>query len=42
MGHRKEASRPIGAWMAAGVIILIILLFVWLTIADMLGSTDIG
>lgn len=29
-------------WLAVGAIVLIVLLFVWLTIADMAGDTDVA
>lgn len=38
--HKKKKSR-INVWLLVGVIILIILLFVWLTIADLWGDTDV-
>lgn len=38
--HMKKKSR-INVWLLVGVIVLIILLLVWLTIADMWGDTDV-
>lgn len=29
-------------WLVIGVIVLIILLFVWLTVADFFGDTDVA
>lgn len=29
-------------WLVIGVIVLIILLLLWLTVADMLGDTDVA
>lgn len=37
--HRRKKSN---AWIVVGVIVLIILLIVWLTIADIWGDTDVA
>ncbi len=37
----KEKSR-ISVWLIIGVVVLIILLFVWLTVADFFGDTDVA
>ena len=29
-------------WLIIGVIVLIVLLFVWLTVADLFGDTDVA
>lgn len=36
----QRISRP-SAWLVVGVIVLIILLIIWLTIADLWGDTDV-
>lgn len=36
--RRKKAN----TWLVIGVIVLIILLLVWLTMADMWGDTDVA
>lgn len=44
MGHDKKKNRNNGwsLWAAIGAIILIILLIVWLTFADLAGDTDVA
>ena len=37
---RKKSSKKV--WLAVGVIVLIVLLIVWLTIADLWGDTDVA
>lgn len=37
----KKKTR-INGWLLAGVLILIALLLVWLTVADLLGDTDVA
>ncbi len=37
---RKKISSK--AWLVIGVIILIILLMIWLTTADLMGDTDVA
>lgn len=36
----KNSSKR--TWLAVGVIVLIVLLIVWLTIADLWGDTDVA
>ena len=38
---RRERRRSFSIWAAIGAIILIILLVLWLTIADLMGDTDV-
>lgn len=38
----KESKNRTSLWVAIGAIILIILLLVWLTMADFLGDTDVA
>lgn len=38
----EESKKGISFWLVLGVIILIILLFLWLTVADLLGDTDVA
>ncbi|MDE6267935.1 MAG: hypothetical protein K2M04_02510 [Muribaculaceae bacterium] len=44
MGHDKKNRRNNGwsLWAAIGAIVLIILLIVWLTVADLWGDTDVA
>lgn len=37
----KKNSRT-SMWLVIGVIVLIILLFLWLTVADFFGDTDVA
>lgn len=37
---RRVSNRNI--WVAIGAVILIILLIIWLTVADMAGDTDVA
>lgn len=39
---RKERRSSFSLWAAIGAIILIILLVLWLTIADLWGDTDVA
>lgn len=39
---RKRKTKIFFTWASIGAIILIILLFIWLTIADLLGDTDVA
>lgn len=39
---RRRNYRRINVWLAIGVAVLIILLFFWLTWADLLGDTDVN
>ncbi len=40
MSERKKTSTTL--WLAIGVVVLIVLLMLWLTIADLLGDTDVA
>ncbi|MGM9826607.1 MAG: hypothetical protein ACI30O_00250 [Muribaculaceae bacterium] len=40
--ERRDRRRRINIWMCIGVAVLIILLLLWLTWADLLGDTDVG
>lgn len=37
----KKKSK-VGAWLVIGVLVLIALLLIWLTVADMFGDTDVA
>ncbi|MBD5355369.1 MAG: hypothetical protein HDR85_10800 [Bacteroides sp.] len=41
MSERKTKSGTT-LWVAIGAVVLIILLILWLTIADLLGDTDVA
>lgn len=41
MSERKRKSNTT-LWVAIGAIVLIILLLVWLTVADFFGDTDVS
>lgn len=38
----SERKNKVNAWLVVGVIVLIVLLFGWLTFADMAGDTDVS
>lgn len=38
----KKESKGYSIWLIVGVIVLIVLLLVWLTIADIFGDTDVA
>lgn len=38
----KENKSRVSTWLVIGVLILIALLLVWLTVADLLGDTDVA
>ncbi len=40
MSEKKKSSTSM--WLVIGVIVLIILLFLWLTVADFFGDTDVA
>ena len=40
MSDKEKKSVP--TWLIVGVIVLIVLLLVWLTIADLFGDTDVA
>lgn len=42
MSHNKENKSRTSMWLVIGVIVLIVLLLVWLTVADFLGDTDVA
>ncbi|MDE5725600.1 MAG: hypothetical protein K2H88_01050 [Duncaniella sp.] len=37
----KEKSK-LSLWLIIGVVVLIVLLFIWLTVADLFGDTDVA
>lgn len=41
-GRERRSRSKVNGWLVAGVIVLIILLFGWLTFADMAGDTDVS
>lgn len=42
MDSKKHNKSRINGWLLAGVLILIALLLIWLTVADILGDTDVA
>ncbi len=38
----KEKKSRVSTWLVIGVLVLIALLLVWLTVADLLGDTDVA
>lgn len=42
MNKHNEKKNRNSTWVAIGAIVLIILLLVWLTYADLLGDTDVA
>lgn len=40
MEHRKKSRTS--TWLIVGVLVLIALLIIWLTIADLFGDTDVA
>lgn len=38
----KENKSRVSTWLVIGVLVLIALLLVWLTVADLLGDTDVA
>lgn len=40
--ERRSRMRKTNIWVAIGAVILIILLIVWLTMADFAGDTDVA
>lgn len=40
--YRLKKNKGFAVWAAIGAIILIILLLIWLTIADLWGDTDVA
>lgn len=41
-GARRRTRRSVNIWLLIGVLVLIVLLFIWLTMADFLGDTDVA
>lgn len=41
MNDRQRKPRP-NLWLIIGVAVLIVLLLVWLTVADLFGDTDVA
>lgn len=39
---KNENKSRVSTWLIVGVIVLIVLLFVWLTFADLFGDTDVA
>lgn len=39
---RYNGKKALKVWLGIGVVVLIILLIVWLTIADLWGDTDVA
>ena len=42
MPNEKKSKSKVNGWLVVGVIVLIVLLFGWLTFADMAGDTDVS
>ncbi|MCF0218716.1 MAG: hypothetical protein HUK14_02955 [Muribaculaceae bacterium] len=42
MSKNSKKTNKTSLWVAIGAIVLIILLLVWLTFADLLGDTDVA
>ncbi len=38
----RRKNKYINTWVAIGAIVLIILLIIWLTMADLFGDTDVA
>lgn len=41
-GARRRTRRSVNIWLLIGVLVLIVLLFIWLTMADFSGDTDVA
>lgn len=39
---RKKRRNSVSLWASIGAVVLIILLIVWLTMADLMGDTDVA
>ena len=37
-----KETRRVPLWLVIGVVVLIVLLLVWLTVADLFGDTDVA
>lgn len=42
MARNRKRKSSTGVWLAIGAIVLIILLIIWLTFADLSGNTDVA
>ncbi|MDE6131507.1 MAG: hypothetical protein K2F74_07935 [Muribaculaceae bacterium] len=42
MARNQKNKNKTGVWLAIGAIVLIILLVIWLTFADLTGNTDVA
>ncbi len=42
MARNNKRKNTTGVWLAIGAIVLIILLVIWLTFADLTGNTDVA
>lgn len=42
MKNRKGKGSRVNLWVSIGAIVLIVLLILWLTIADLWGDTDVA
>ncbi|MBD5308751.1 MAG: hypothetical protein HDS15_05675 [Bacteroides sp.] len=39
---RNNGKKKVAPWLIIGVLVLIALLLIWLTVADMFGDTDVA
>ena len=39
---KAPKKRGVGGWLIIGVLVLIALLLIWLTVADLFGDTDVA
>ncbi|MCM1029269.1 MAG: hypothetical protein NC342_04445 [Pseudoflavonifractor sp.] len=42
MENRDKPRKKTTAWLLIGVLVLIVLLLIWLTVADLFGDTDVA
>lgn len=40
--YRFENHKRVNPWMIVGVVVLVVLLLIWLTVADFTGDTDVA
>ncbi|MEE0978939.1 MAG: hypothetical protein UH625_05990 [Muribaculaceae bacterium] len=40
--RRSRLKKSYSLWAAIGAVVLIVLLIIWLTVADMFGDTDVA
>lgn len=40
--EKKQKNSKVNFWLLVGVIVLIVLLVIWLTMADLWGDTDVA